>query len=112
MGAEGLRRQSNFTNHINSRGTDTTVNGQTIKALWQDAQIARVQLFLNENQWGTASFEVRFPAAVLAAPYSLKNGMEVTRQGLSWRGVVREMTPEESDGVIIQVNALVILAVE
>lgn len=108
MGAIGTRRQKEFTRHIASRGTATTVNGYTINALWQDAQLARVQLFLNENEWGIASFEVRFPAAVIDTPYSIKAGMEVTRQGLAWRGVIRDVTVEESNGVITQVNCLVI----
>lgn len=112
MGAIGDRRQASFTRHINSRGTDTTVNGSTIKALWQDAGFNRIQTFLDQSEWATSSFEVRFPSAVLSAPYSLANGMEITRQGSDWRCVARNITLEESDGTIVQVNCLAVLATQ
>jgi hypothetical protein len=108
----GARRRDSFTNHINLRGSPTTVNGHTINALWQDAQAQRVQLFLDENLWHIPSFEVRFPAAVLDAPYSLKNGMEMTRTLTNWRAVVRNITVEESNGSIISVNALAVNTTE
>lgn len=106
MTSIGQRRQDDFTRHIANRGSATTVNGHSINALWQDAQAQRVQLFLDENQWHNPSFEVRFPAAVLQPPYSITNGMEVMRTILGWRTVVRNVTAEESGGVVISVNAL------
>lgn len=109
MGAIGTRRQTNFTRHINSRGTDTTVNGQTIKGLWQRAGVESAQRFLSEQEYTKPAFELRLPASVLDTPYSLKNGMEVTRQGLGWRGVCRNISVEEQDNVITQVNALIAL---
>jgi hypothetical protein len=109
MGAEGLRRQANMTNHIESRGEDSEVNGQTIIALWQDAGAERIQNFLREGEWGTESFEVRMPYYASGPSFLVKNGVEMTRYGENWTGVVRGMTPERSDNEIIQWNALCVL---
>lgn len=109
MGDVGLQRQANFTAHITSRGEDTLVNGHSIPALWQQADVGRVQLYLKEHEWGVPSFELRLPAAALDAPYAIANGCPVVRENLGWTAVVRNCIPEVNDGEVIQVNALVVL---
>lgn len=109
MGDVGKQRQANFTAHLASRGESTLINGQSTLALWQQADVGRVQLYLKEEEWGAPCFELRLPAAVWDAPYSIANGVAVVRENLGWKAVVRNCIPEVSDGEIIQVNALVVL---
>ncbi|HLV80732.1 MAG TPA: hypothetical protein VKT32_10635 [Chthonomonadaceae bacterium] len=102
-----MARQADFTAHIGLRGTPTLLNGQTLNALWEPAQLGRAQMFLAQELWGKPYFEVKFPATVLAAPYSLQAGNNVTWIARGSLGVIRQVIPEESDGEVVQVTCLV-----
>ena len=110
MGTVGLARKADFTAHINLRGAPTLVNGQTINALWEAASVGHVQTYIAEQEWKQPVYEVKFPAAVLNAPYNLKEGVNVYKRGKTDKGAVRRLFPEESDGEIVQVSCLVVLA--
>lgn len=112
MGSLGLQRRAENTFLIESEGTDSTINGETIKGLWQNAGLIAVQRFLREAQWALSAFEVRLPAYGLDEPYSARNGMELTQKVLNWRCVIRNITPELNDNVIIQLNCLVVMTTE
>lgn len=106
MGALGEQRRAETTHIIESEGCDSTLNGESIKAFWQNAGIIAIQRFLAESELAKSAYEVRLPAYVLDSPYSVRNGDEITQTVLNWRCVVRNITPELNDNVVIQVNCL------
>ena len=113
MGALGEARRDENTHIIESEGCDSTLgNGETIKSFWQNAGIIAIQRFLNANEWALSAFEVRLPYYALSSPYSLKNGDEITQDVLDWRCVVRNITPELNDNVVVQCNALVVMTTD
>lgn len=112
MGSLGENRRAENTHIIESEGCDTTLNGLTIKALWQNAGIVAIQRFLAENEWAKSAFDVRLPAYAYDSPYSVVNGMEITNTVTGWRCVVRSLPPELNDNVVIQCNVLAVAATE
>jgi hypothetical protein len=112
MGSLGENRRDENTFLIESEGIDTTVNGQTIKAFWQNAGIVAVQRFLAENEWAKSVFDVRLPAYAYDSPYSIVNGSEITSSVSGGRCVVRSMPPETNDNTVIQCNVLAVAAPE
>jgi len=113
MGALGEQRRDENTHIIESEGCDTTLNGQNIKAFWQNAGIIAIQRFLAESELAKSAYEVRMPAYAFDAPYSIKNGDEIVQAVMGWRCVVRNvLDPELNDGVVIQCNCLCVGATD
>lgn len=112
MGSLGEQRRDENTFLIESEGCDSTLNGLPIKAMWQNAGIIAIQRFLADTEWAKSAYEVRLPAYALASPHSLKNGNELVNDLTGWDTVVRNVTIEQNDNVIVQVNALVVATTE
>lgn len=109
MGALGEQRRDENTFLIESEGCDSTLNGSTVKAFWQNAGIIAIQRFLKDTEWALSAFEVRLPYYALNSPYSAKNGDALSQDVLGWDCVIRNITPELNDNEVIQCNALVVM---
>lgn len=112
MGSLGEQRRDENTFLIESEGCDSTLNGQTIKAFWQNAGIIAIQRFLADTEWAKSAYEVRLPHYALASPYSLRNGHEFVNDLMGWDTVVRNVTVEQNDNVVVQVNVLCVATTE
>ena len=88
------------------------VNGQAITGVtWSAPSANRVQMYLEEDAWTRANYDVTFGPAALSAPYNLAYGSKVTftpsGQTIAWQGVVRRIEPQDAGGVLLCVVALV-----
>lgn len=88
------------------RGTPTTVNGQTINAVWARSQPNRVTMFVGETLEGTADYTAEFPVSVISAPYSLTNGMTVVWLSTGWSFKVRNLIPIDRNGTLAGYTAI------
>jgi len=103
--AERLARK-----HIIEEGALTTINGANpTKAVWTEANTARVQLFLRENELTVSAFDVHFPASLLG---QVAIDDEVKRLSDGWEGVVRDVVPHPVQESFAAVTVLVLSRTE
>jgi hypothetical protein len=82
-----------------STGERTAVNTHECRALWEDAQPDRVQMFLTEEEWNRGVYLVTFERPVLDSPWTLVEGSFVRRVRDGVTAVVRRLDIEDDTTV-------------
>lgn len=84
---------------FNGAGEDTIVNGQPIiQANWADAEMARVQMFLDDNELAYPVYEVLLEPYVLDAPYNIKSCTEIVRARHGYKAAIRKVDAPGEQG--------------
>lgn len=79
-------------------GEATEVGGESLSAFWEEAEAAKVDGFVSEEEWKRGVYSVEFPAHALSAPYSLAHGSAVKRTKTGETFVVKRLERPGLDG--------------
>lgn len=75
---------SRWSDLITRNGVALTANGQSVTGVWNPTDTQSKTSMMVTGQWSETLVAVTFPASVLSAPVSLKNGGKVTKSGVAY----------------------------
>lgn len=82
---------------LDTYGTSLLFETVTIKGKFREAELARVQQYMNQDEWHLQPYIISLPSTALDS-VAITNGMEITHVATGWKSVVRKVfVPYEFD---------------